>query len=180
MLVLRGGTGVAMGSDLVSSRRELIPHNIGLVGLAASRAESILVKDISNSNIWIPNPNLPKTQSEVAVPIILGEEVIGVLNVHHHIQDGLTESDVATLEAVTLQLATALTNARLFEQAFRQANHQAQISHITQRLESATDVYALVQLAAREIGQALGVQTKVQLNLDALKKKQQTSELERS
>ena len=170
LLVLRSATGQASVAQTVAIGQRTIPYDIGLVGIAASRGESILVPDISESKIWIPNPQLPRTQSEVAVPIVMADSVVGVLNVHHHQLNGLTETDVATLEAVTLQLATALTNAQLFEEAFRQANHQAQINHITQRLEAATDVYALVQVAAREIGQALGVQTKVQLNLEALQK----------
>ena len=178
LLILRSATGQASVSQTVSIGQRTIPYDIGLVGIAASRGESILVKDISTSKIWIPNPQLPKTQSEVAIPIIMSDAVVGVLNVHHHQQNGLTEIDVSTLEAVTLQLATALTNAQLFEEAFRQANHQAQINRITQRLEAATDVYALVQVAAREIGQALGVQTKVQLNLEALQKHTGVSEVE--
>ncbi|MCA9983477.1 MAG: GAF domain-containing protein [Anaerolineales bacterium] len=168
MLTLHGGTGQPGVNVAGLPGRQVVPLGVGMVGLAASRGTSIVVNDISESNIWLPNPNLPKTQAEVALPIVLADEVIGVLDVHHHQLNGLTESDLATLETVASQLATALNNARLFEQAFQQATHEAQINRIAQRLEASTDVYSLVQSAAREIGQALGAQVMVDINLGEL------------
>ena len=178
MLTLHGGTGQPGSNVAGLPGRQVVPTGVGMVGLAASRGEPILVNDISASNIWLPNPNLPKTQAEVALPIILAGEVIGVLDVHHHQLNGLSDADLATLETVATQLATALNNARLFEQAFQQATHEAQINRIAQRLEASTDVYSLVQSAAREIGQALGAQIQVEINLGELQSKVVPNELE--
>ena len=179
MLTLHGGTGQPGVNVAGLPGRQVVPLGVGMVGLAASRGTAIVVNDISESNIWLPNPNLPKTQAEVALPIILADEVIGVLDVHHHQLNGLSASDLATLETVASQLATALNNARLFEQAFQQATHEAQINRIAQRLEASTDVYSLVQSAAREIGQALGAQVMVNINLGELQSQVLKSDMER-
>ncbi len=66
---------------------------------------------------WLPNPLLPETKTEVAVPITLGDQVVGVLNVQHHVADSLKPENLNILRSVADQVAVALQNAHLFEQA---------------------------------------------------------------
>jgi ABC-type sugar transport system substrate-binding protein/HAMP domain-containing protein len=62
---------------------------------------------------WLPNPLLPKTKAEMAVPIAIREEVLGVLDVQHNVVGSLTPEAVNLLQSIADQVAIGLQNARL-------------------------------------------------------------------
>ncbi len=74
---------------------------------------------------WLPNPLLPDTQAEIAVPITLEGEVLGVLDVQNRQAGTLNEEDVEMLQSVAWQVAIGLQNARLFAKS-QQEKAQAQ------------------------------------------------------
>ncbi|MFQ5575899.1 MAG: GAF domain-containing protein, partial [Anaerolineae bacterium] len=85
-----------------------------LVARAAREGRIITVEDVRQDPFWLPNPLLPDTRSEMAVPVMLGPEVVGVLDVQSAELAGLTQQDETALQALALQIATAVHNARLF------------------------------------------------------------------
>jgi len=87
-LLLAGGTGEA-GRVLLEQGHK-IPKGAGIVGYAAEINATVIVSDVSKDQSWLPNPLLPETKSEIAVPISSGETVIGGLDVHHGKPVGLT------------------------------------------------------------------------------------------
>ena len=100
----------------------------------------------------------------MAVPITVGEQLLGVLDIQHNVLSGLSERDVSTIETISAQVATALQNARSYERARNQAAQEALINEISQKIQSATDVDVALQIAVRELGRALGKsQTRVTL-----------------
>lgn len=112
-LVMAGGTGVA-GEALLASGHK-IEVGKGLVGRAAAHNEPILVPDVSLDQNWLPNPLLPDTAAEVAVPITLEGRVLGVLDVQNRKAGTLTTEDVEMLQSVAWQVAIGLKNAHLYE-----------------------------------------------------------------
>jgi GAF domain-containing protein/HAMP domain-containing protein len=90
------------------------PHS--LVARAARSGEIIRVDNVREAKDWLPNPLLPDTYSEMAVPIILEGQVVGVLDVQQDKVAGLDEGDANLLRSLVNQVATAIRNARLFNQ----------------------------------------------------------------
>jgi phosphoserine phosphatase RsbU/P len=95
-----------------------IPLGRGVVGYAAQAKEAVLVPDVAKSERYIATN--PETKSELAVPLIYQEKVIGVLDLEHTRRNYFTDDHKRTLTTLAAQLAIAIENARLYEQIARQ------------------------------------------------------------
>ncbi|GAB4144954.1 MAG: hypothetical protein Fur0021_01950 [Candidatus Promineifilaceae bacterium] len=155
-LALAGGTGEAGRAMLLGNHR--IPAGKGLVGFAAQSRQPVLVPDVAADERWLPNPLLPDTRAEVAIPIIMGNEVSGVLDVQHNVRHGLSSSDVDLLQLIANQVAIALQNARSYEAVRRLATHEFHINTIGQKIQQANTIEEVLAVAAAELGQALNAQ----------------------
>ncbi len=96
-----------------------------LVARAAREGQVIIVENVREDPNWLPNPLLPKTHAEMAVPVMLGREVVGVLDVQSEKVGGLTGEDESTVLVLANQVAVAVRNARAFAQT-QEALYQAQ------------------------------------------------------
>jgi putative methionine-R-sulfoxide reductase with GAF domain len=152
-LVMVGGTGEA-GRQMLE-RGHKIPKGRGLVGRAAESGKAVLVADTTADPAWLPNPLLPETLSEAAVPIMSGGKVLGVLDVQQNTVDGLTEQDVSLLTSVANQVAVAVQNARLYTQMQRQAEREMRVNLIGQKVQQSLTVEDALQVALRELSLAL-------------------------
>ena len=150
-----GGTGEAGG--IMLERGHTLPVGRGLVGRAASIGTIILVSDTSKDPNWLPNPLLPETKSEVAVPILLGDEVLGVLDVQQNIVGGLGQQDSDLLLVIASQVAIALNNARQYTQSKQRSEREAETVAIVQKIQSTHTVQDALQVAIRELGRSLEV-----------------------
>jgi GAF domain-containing protein len=152
-MVLAGGTGEV--GAIMLERGHKLSLDQGLVGRAATTRLPVLAAAVHEEPAWFPNPLLPQTKAEVAVPIILGEELLGVLDVQHDAEGGLGAEDVDLLTSIANQAAVGLQNARLYEAAQREADRQVLLNTITQRIQSTTSVEEALQVAVREIGRVV-------------------------
>jgi len=163
-LVMVGGTGEA--GRIMLERGHKLARGQGLVGRACETGTAVLVQDTHQDSQWVSNELLPDTKAEIAVPIILGDQVLGALDVQQNEIDGLGQQDADLLLAVANQVAIALRNARQFAETQRNIAHQTQLNAIIQQIQNTTSVESAMQVAAREIGRALNAQrTKTQLGL---------------
>jgi GAF domain-containing protein len=124
--------------------------------------------DTRQDSQWLANPLLPETRSEIAVPIILGDQILGALDVQQDRVNGLGKQDVDVLMAIANQVAIALRNARQFQRSEEQTRRQMQMNAILQQIQSTQTIESALQVAVREVGRALNApRTKVRIgNLD--------------
>lgn len=153
-LIMAGGTGEA-GATLLA-RGHKVPRGRGLVGRAAETNVPVLVPDVSQAEGWLPNPLLPDTRSEAAVPISSGNQVLGVLDVQQDTVNGLSEMDVELLGSLAAQVAISLQNARTFEESRAKAELESMVNTIGQKIQKTSSVEDTLQIAIRELGLALG------------------------
>src|SRR5437016_6421660 len=95
-----------------------IPLGKGIVGFAAESREAVLVRDVKKDPRYIDTN--PETRSELAVPLIYKDKVIGVLDLEHTRRGFFTEEHQRTITTLAAQVAIALENARLSEEVARQ------------------------------------------------------------
>ncbi len=125
MLLIRAGTG-SKGTEL-KRRGHAIPLQAqkSLVAQAARSLEPVVVNDVSLHLDHLPNPLLPKTKSEAAIPLFRGKHLIGVLDVQHTQPNHFDLEQIRTLQIVAAQLSIALSNARLFAENIHQKKRLA-------------------------------------------------------
>jgi sigma-B regulation protein RsbU (phosphoserine phosphatase) len=95
-----------------------IPIGRGIVGAAVSERAAVLVPDVSKDPRYVMAN--PETKSELAVPLIYKDKVIGVLDLEHTRRGFFNEDHKRTITTLAGQVAIALENARLYEEIARQ------------------------------------------------------------
>jgi len=127
-----------------------------LVARAARTRQAVIVNDVKSEPGWLPNEKLPDTASEMAVPLVIGDQVLGVMDVQSELINAFSEEDANIQMTLASQVATAMQNARSFALAQKQAERETLLNTINQKIQAATSVEAVLQIAARELGHALG------------------------
>ena len=171
-LVMVGGTGDA-GRALLA-RDHKLKKGQGLVGRAAESNQVMLIPDVTQAEGWLPNPLLPDTKAEVAVPIAVGSDVLGVLDVQHNVTNALSTQDADLIQTIANQVAIAVQNAQAYTRSQRQAVREAQITAINQRIQSAMTIEDVLQIAVSELGNTLGARSSnidIQVNALSLDKR---------
>lgn len=153
-LILVGSTG-EVGKILLAEGQN-IPQAKDPVRRAAESNTPVLVGDTSQDAGRLPNPLLPKTRSEVAIPIALGDQVLGVLDVQHNIVNGMTQADADLLQSIANQVAVAVRHARSDTRVREQSEREALIASISRKIQETTTVENALQVTVRELGRALG------------------------
>ena len=152
-LKMAGGTGEA-GQSMLVMGHTLSPAQ-GLVGRAFTTNAPVVVPDVHREPTWMPNRLLPDTQSEIAVPINYGDEVLGVLDAQDNKVNGLGQQDSQLLQTIAGQLAVALRNARLVAQIQQEAEQAALINTINQKISQTIDMDGAIRVALVELSRAL-------------------------
>ncbi len=146
-----------------SGQKNVIPVGVplemdeeGIIGKAAKSGEFVLVGD-TKADPSYKKPDVPtETRSELAVPVKMGDRVLGVLDIESAEENGFDEADIFTAQTLADQLAVAIENARLYQETRQMAvteerNRMAREIHDT-LAQGFTGI--ILQLEATE--QALG------------------------
>ena len=112
-LVLKAGAGGYKGTVPMGFRIQLTE---GIVGWVAQTGEPLMVGDVSKEPKYILVQELPDTRSEIAIPIKIGTETLGVLDVQSTELNAFDEIDLFTAQTLGDQIAIAIENARLYQE----------------------------------------------------------------
>jgi GAF domain-containing protein len=127
----------------------------GITGWVAASGEPLLAPDVSQEPRHVRMRG-SQTRSELAVPIKVKGQVIGVLDVQSDCRNAFDDSDLAVLQSLANQAAVAIENARLFEAEQRRAEQFRVISEVGRRLTTIMDIDEMLDQMARLIQQAFG------------------------
>jgi len=123
-LHLQSGTGSA-GRQMAGTGKQFSLTDRGLVPLAARELKPQIINDIAISDDYLPNPVLPETRSEAALPITIGQQLLGVLDLQSAQINKFSDEDIKVLTTLAEQIAIAVRNAQLFAEA-HQARQEAE------------------------------------------------------
>ncbi|HEX7895299.1 MAG TPA: GAF domain-containing protein, partial [Terriglobales bacterium] len=126
-----------------------VPVGKGIVGYAAEHKQAVLVRDVKKDSRYIETN--PETRSELAVPLIYKDSVIGVLDLEHTKRGFFTEDHQRTITTLAAQIAIALENARLYEQVARQERRLERDLAMARELQFRLLPQSLPKLATIEI-----------------------------
>jgi len=139
-LVMKARVGSLAGLFSLGNRLKM---GRGMVGWVALHGETLLANDVSAEPRYLnPLPNVVKTQSELVVPVRVGREVIGVLDIQSPQPDVFDENDVMVMETLAHQIAVAIENARLYEEARNRAERLAILNRIAEAANKELEAFS--------------------------------------
>lgn len=168
-LRLVAGAGF-VGRQMLAQQHQIALNSTRSIVAKTARTQSrLLIENTTISADFLPNPLLPETVAELALPLIARGQFIGVLDLQSNRKDMFTDRFIAILEVLALQVSNALLNAQLFETVARESRHDVALSQITSAVQQANSIDDVLKTAARELGRALRVpQTVIEVQLKDL------------
>jgi GAF domain-containing protein/HAMP domain-containing protein len=105
------------GTQMLAQGHSLKIGQVGIVGNVANTGTPRIALDTGEDAVFFNNPNLPETKSEMALPLRVGERIIGVLDVQSTESGAFKPEDEEILSILADQVSIAIENASLFEEA---------------------------------------------------------------
>lgn len=113
VLRMAAGSG-EVGKTLFTSNFTIpLAHEKSIIAWTANHRRARIVNDVQNSEIFLPNPNLPQTQSEMAVPILFRDKLLGILDIQSNKRQQFHEIDQHIKTTLAAQISISMMNARL-------------------------------------------------------------------
>ncbi|MBN1661104.1 MAG: GAF domain-containing protein [Anaerolineae bacterium] len=121
----------------------------GLIGWVAEHGEPALVNDVANDPRYRNVNALAETESELAVPLLLEDDLVGVLDVQSDHQDAFGPDDLFSLETLGTQIAIAIQQARLYEAEQQQAWLSTALLQVADAMSQVPDMDAVLTTIVR-------------------------------
>jgi GAF domain-containing protein len=122
------------GLRMLDRQHSLPLDSHSIVGYSASRGEPRIALDVGMDSAYFNNPELSETRSEMSIPLKVGRNVIGALDVQSKETNAFSQEDINVLTTLADQVAIAIENARLFGESKRALGEsQAIVNRYTQQ-----------------------------------------------
>jgi len=140
--IVRASAGQG-GNRLPVDQHQLVVGSKSLVGMATDTRQPVVVMDVARHPTHLKNPQLPNTQSEAVIPLLIGELVIGALDVQSTLVDAFSDWDITILTTIANQLAIAVQNARLYTSVQREVLERRRAEQELQFAKEALEIQVL-------------------------------------
>lgn len=134
----------------------VIENGQGIIGHVAQTGKEVLANTVGEHSFYRSSDSLPETQAEFALPLKAGDRVLGVLDVQSDHCDAFTETDSLVLRALADHIASAIENARLYENLQRQANQLVSVAEVGNAITSILDLDNLLNNVANLVHKRFG------------------------
>lgn len=152
--VLHAGTGEAGRLQREQGRQLRVGGN-SLIGQATGDGVPRIEQDVTLSQSWLYNPNLPLTRSELALPLRTPSHIIGALTVQSTLPNAFGPELVDVLQIMSDQLAVAIDNAQLLARVEARAQQQQFLNEVSANLYRAADVEKIVAIGLQSLVEQL-------------------------
>lgn len=143
--VLRAGTGIA-GMQMKAQGHKLAVDEKSMIGRCVLHKQASVSLNVSLEPGHYKNPLLPKTASEMALPLVALGEAIGAVTIQSEHESAFTEDDIATLQTMADQVAIAIQNARLFGQTQEALSDTERLYRASAELNTAQNYAEILQV----------------------------------
>ena len=154
-VVIREATGDA-GTQMKRVGHKLGVGSKSVVGVVAGNGEKMIVNDTTRDATYYANPLLPDTRSEAAIPLKIGDRILGVLDVQSKQTYAFAEDNLRTLQILSDQLAIAVVNSELFAETQEHLAQHRLLHHITTTAASGTTLDEALVSAVNGLQVTLG------------------------
>jgi GAF domain-containing protein/HAMP domain-containing protein len=150
--IVREGTG-EVGAQMKARGHRLAVGSQSLIGWVTANRRARIALDVGGDEVYFQNELLPETRSEAALPLIVGDRLIGALDVQSRALRAFSQADVEVLQVLADQLAVAIENGRLFARQQRVAQLEQQVAGLTARIHGALSLDGILDHTANGLGQ---------------------------
>lgn len=154
--LLRAGRGEPGRAMLREGHRLAIGGN-SMIGASIANKKGRIALDVGAEAVFFENPHLPKTRSEMALPLIVADEAIGALTVQSTEEAAFHEEDIDALQTMADQLAVAIQNAKLHRQEERRSRLLKAANRVGKEVASILDLDQLLPQTVNIICEAYGL-----------------------
>ena len=154
--VLKAGRGEA-GKAMLREGHKLAIGGNSMIGASIANKKGRIALDVGEEAVFFENPHLPKTRSEMALPLIVADEAIGALTVQSTEEAAFHEEDIDALQTMADQLAVAIQNSKLHRQEERRSRLLKAANRVGKEVASLLDLDLLLPQTVNIICEAYGL-----------------------
>ncbi|MBL8063608.1 MAG: GAF domain-containing protein [Anaerolineales bacterium] len=154
--VLKAGRGEA-GRAMLREGHKLAIGGNSMIGASIANKKGRIALDVGEEAVFFENPHLPKTRSEMALPLIVADEAIGALTVQSTEEAAFREEDIDALQTMADQLAIAIQNSKLHRQEERRSRLLKAANRVGKEVSSLLDLDQLLPQTVNIICEAYGL-----------------------
>lgn len=153
--VVRESTGEA-GRQMIQDRHKLAIGSQSIIGYVTKNREPLVVNDVTKDSTHRYNPLLPDTRAELGIPIIVGDHLLGAIDVQSTKPFAFSPDDIEILQILADQLAIAIANAELFTETQEHLAQHRLIHHVTTVAASSSGIEDALSSAVQGLRVTLG------------------------
>jgi len=152
---IREATGEA-GTQMKRAGHKLKVGSKSIVGYVTGSGEPLIVNDTNRDATYYANPLLPETRAEAALPLKVGQRILGALDVQSAQPYSFGNEDISVLRILTDQMAVAVINSELFADTQEHLSQHRLLHHVTTAAASGTTLEEALNSAVQGLQVTLG------------------------